>query len=180
MHTVYSPRTANIPTAVADPTTLWLLFTTQTAQHLCHHHVSSSSLGCCCMKHFDTSKPFCFYSGEITGGLSHSCFNALREIGIKAVWNTLLLFLLSATTTDLAAPAIHRTSKYLKSHYRLTSSTLYDHKWSIFFLRWLKQKRIDINFQYSTVLFIQQSRSACSITAQYLVPSDGLTEVHFF
>jgi hypothetical protein len=33
MHTVYSPLTANIPTAVADPPT-------QTAQHLCHHHVS--------------------------------------------------------------------------------------------------------------------------------------------
>jgi len=58
--TVYSPLTANIPTAVADPPTHWLLFSTQTAQHLCHHHVSSSSLCCCCTEHFNIIKSFCF------------------------------------------------------------------------------------------------------------------------
>jgi len=58
--TVYSPLTANFPSAVADQPTHRLLFSTQTAQHLCHHNLSLSFLCCCCTENFGFSKTFCF------------------------------------------------------------------------------------------------------------------------
>jgi hypothetical protein len=102
-----------------------LVFNTQTA-HLCSHHVSASSLGCCCMEHFDLSKTCCINSWEVTEGISYSQKTAVRKFQIISLGKRgrMFPFLMSPPANDLPAPNIHRSFRYLPSYYPLNSGTL--------------------------------------------------------
>ena len=67
---------------------------------------------------------------QVTECLSYCCFSVCkgRRNTQSAVQSDTVSFLLSPTATDLPVKIFHRTSKYLKSHCWLTSSTMYDRK----------------------------------------------------
>jgi hypothetical protein len=50
--------------------------------------MSLSFLGCCCTEEFDVSKIWCFTSGEVIGGLTHTYKRYVRKCQMIRLWNS--------------------------------------------------------------------------------------------